>query len=109
VHYINLFDRLRQQAVNRDRVLPAIQSYFFAAQFHCVDNIPHAIAQGLLAQAIARCYDGGLHRYILLSAFCRQAIELIAWSFVHSEVSGANLGAASERESRKRTAWACFV
>lgn len=62
VHYHPLFRKFRDYAETRDHVIYAIQSHFIAAKFHCVDNIPHPIAQGLFATAVARCFDGGLHR-----------------------------------------------
>ena len=50
--------------MSRDNVLNAVQALFLAGMFHCVDNIPHAIAQALFAEAAARCLDGGLHRCV---------------------------------------------
>jgi hypothetical protein len=35
---------------------------FFVSLFHCVDNIPHPMAQAALAEASVRTLDGGLHR-----------------------------------------------
>lgn len=64
VRYFALFRQLRDQAVNHDNVIYAVQSLLLAAKFHCVDHTPHAMAQGLFAEAAARCYDGGLHRYV---------------------------------------------
>jgi hypothetical protein len=62
VAYLPLFQRLRELAVNRDNVLFSTQSSFFISLFHCVDNIPHPIAQAALAEALVRTLDGGLHR-----------------------------------------------
>lgn len=61
--YFELFRQLRAQASTEDNVIQAIQSLFLAAQYQCVDNVPHQIAQGLFAEAAARLLDGGLHRY----------------------------------------------
>ncbi|ORY82886.1 fungal-specific transcription factor domain-domain-containing protein [Leucosporidium creatinivorum] len=86
-HYFALFRKLRDMAsLGHDDAVTAIQSLFFAAQYHCVDTLPHPIAQGLLADAIARCYDGGLHRSTTLK-----------------------LGGNLEQEIRKRTVWAVYV
>ncbi|OWZ46704.1 hypothetical protein C356_02957 [Cryptococcus neoformans c45] len=84
--YFELFRQLRAQASTEDNVIQAIQSLFFAAQYHCVDNVPHQIAQGLFAEAAARLVDGGLHR----------------------EISDIALGDSLEKETRTRTAWACY-
>lgn len=32
--------------------------------FHSVDNVPHPVAQGLVADALSRSLDGGLHRSV---------------------------------------------
>lgn len=84
--YFELFRQLRAQASTEDNVIQAIQSLFLAAQYHCVDNVPHQIAQGLFAEAAARLLDGGLHR----------------------EISDIALGDSLEKETRTRTAWACY-
>lgn len=62
--YHNIFNRLLERAVGGDNVIYAIQSRFFASMFHCVDNIPHPVAQGLFAEALSRTLDGGLQRLI---------------------------------------------
>ena len=64
VRYYSLFKTLRDQAMDGDNIIFSVQSLIFAAQYHCVDNTPHPTAQALLAEAIARCLDGGLHRLI---------------------------------------------
>ncbi|ORY82885.1 fungal-specific transcription factor domain-domain-containing protein [Leucosporidium creatinivorum] len=86
-HYFALFRKLRDMAsLGNDDAVEAIQSLFFAAQYHCVDTLPHPIAQGLLADAIVRCYDGGFHR-----------------------TTSVALGEGMDQEIMKRTAWACFI
>ncbi|BGP44257.1 hypothetical protein JCM10450v2_000068 [Rhodotorula kratochvilovae] len=87
-HYFKLFRRLREMAsLGGDDAVEAIQSLLFAAMYNSVDLIPHPIAQDFLADAVARCYDGGLHR----------------------NMRNVAIGSAVEIEVRKRTGWACFV
>jgi hypothetical protein len=62
VAYQPLFRRLRELAVNKDNVLYSTQALFYLSLFHCVDNTPHPMAQGALAEASVRMLDGGLHR-----------------------------------------------
>lgn len=69
--------RLRARPEDRDE-LTTFVSYR--------DTLPHPIAQGLLADAIARCYDGGLHRSTTVK-----------------------LGGSVEQEIRRRTVWAVYV
>lgn len=59
-----VFARLLEHAIHGDNVIYAIQSRFFASMFHSVDNIPHPVAQGYLAEAVTRSLDGGLHRSV---------------------------------------------
>ncbi|GAA5915180.1 hypothetical protein JCM6882_001130 [Rhodosporidiobolus microsporus] len=86
-HYVAVFRRLRDMAsLGSDDAVDAIQSLLLCAMYHCVDTLPHPIAQGLFGDAVARVYDGGLHR-----------------GSVHP-----GLGTAVEHEVRKRTAWAVY-
>jgi len=57
-----LFRQMRDQAMNRDNLIYAVQALFLVAHFQCVDNVPHPTATSILAEAAARCLDGGLHR-----------------------------------------------
>ncbi|KIR29739.1 hypothetical protein I309_01224 [Cryptococcus deuterogattii LA55] len=96
--YFELFRQLRAQASTEDNVIQAIQSLFLAAQYQCVDNVPHQIAQGLFAEAAARLLDGGLHRYC-------------AWRFAGE--GNANSGSRGMlmvpgTNKKQRTAWACY-
>ncbi|GMK59945.1 hypothetical protein CspeluHIS016_0901620 [Cutaneotrichosporon spelunceum] len=85
--YCDLFSRLIDHAIHSDNVIYAIQSRFFGSMFHSVDNVPHPVAQGLVADALSRSLDGGLHR----------------------SVSSAVLGSSILREIRARTAWAVYA
>ncbi|BEI81790.1 hypothetical protein CcaverHIS002_0209500 [Cutaneotrichosporon cavernicola] len=85
--YCDLFSRLIDHAIHSDNVIYAIQSRFFGSMFHSVDNVPHPVAQGLVADALSRSLDGGLHR----------------------SVSSTVLGSSILREIRARTAWAVYA
>ncbi|GAA5874306.1 hypothetical protein JCM8547_007558 [Rhodosporidiobolus lusitaniae] len=86
-NYYATFRRLREMAsLGSDDAVEAIQALFFCSQWHSVDTLPHPIAQGLFGDAVARVYDGGLHR----------------------GTSHPGLGTAVELEVRKRTAWAVY-
>lgn len=65
--YYGLFCRLIDHAIHSDNVIYAIQSRFFGSMFHSVDNVPHPVAQGLVADALSRSLDGGLHRSVASS------------------------------------------
>ncbi|GAA6042954.1 hypothetical protein JCM8097_000018 [Rhodosporidiobolus ruineniae] len=87
-HYFTVFRRLRDMAsLGVDDAVEAIQSLFLCAQYHCVDTLPHPIAQGLFGDAVARVYDGGLHR----------------------ATKHPGLGTSIALEVRKRTAWAVYI
>ncbi len=62
--YCDLFSRLIDHAIHSDNVIYAIQSRFCGSMFHSVDNVPHPVAQGLVADALSRSLDGGLHRSV---------------------------------------------
>ncbi|TXT05566.1 uncharacterized protein COLE_06886 [Cutaneotrichosporon oleaginosum] len=85
--YCDLFSRLIDYAIHSDNVIYAIQSRFFGSIFHSVDNVPHPVAQGLVADALSRSLDGGLHR----------------------SVSPSALSSSTLREIRARTAWAVYA
>lgn len=84
LRFYHLFKQLRDQAINRDNVIYSVQSLFFASLYHCVDSIPHPVAQSILSEAITRCIDGGLHREI------------------------KSIGDPIQKEIRTRTGWACY-
>jgi len=78
--------------VSKDNVIFSTQSMFFIALFHCVDNIPHPMAQAALAESSVRTLDGGLHRFV---HSC-----IIASLLISSEVASVALGDDIEREVR---------
>lgn len=84
MRYYHLFRQLREQAISRDNVIYSVQSLFFASLYHCVDSIPHPVAQSILAEAITRSVDGGLHREV------------------------TSLSDPIQKEIRTRTGWACY-
>ncbi|KAL1413262.1 hypothetical protein Q8F55_001017 [Vanrija albida] len=84
VRYYELFNRLIEHAVNSDHVIYAIKGRFFASMFHCVDNVPHPVAQGLFADALSRTLDGGLHRHVSAEIWgnpvVREVRSRVAWA-----------------------------
>lgn len=81
--YYDLFCRLIDHAIHSDNVIYAIQSRLFGSMFHSVDNVPHPVAQGLVADALSRSLDGGLHRAVsasvLESSILREVRAVSAW------------------------------
>jgi hypothetical protein len=99
LRYSELFSRLLERAISGDNVIYAIQSRFFASMFHCVDNMPHPVAQGLFAEALSRTLDGGLQRYIS---------PTIMPNSISREIRAVRLFELSIT-NEQRTAWALYV
>lgn len=60
--YHDLFKRLVDP--DHSNNLYELLGYFYASQFHCVNNVPRPLAHVYFSIAFARCIDAGLHRYV---------------------------------------------
>ncbi|KAJ9106703.1 hypothetical protein QFC20_004034 [Naganishia adeliensis] len=98
IPFISLFTRFRQQATNRDDTVIATQSYLLASMYHCVDHLPHTLAHGFLGEAVARCYDGGLHRWDKqLAAICGRPPLMRLYDFDVSLPTTTDMSGSADR------------